>query len=498
MKHKVRKNKKKYGNGTGSNGTIANYLETPADALAENDINTAKAKFEGASNPWLLGMKAVGNMAMQYGIGQGGFNSENAGSDKLFGGMSDKTGNTLNNLLPLLGNMNFANGGEADGQIEAEGGEQVTLPNGDSFELEGPSHAGGGIDLDVAPGTKIFSKQISKDGSTMAEREQKRVRKVKRAKKKVDANPTDEPANNAYKRISQTTKKEEEEDLALQNLISFISGSQGEAMFGLSGDKGLPDILSLMMDSAAPKRVNKKKKKAVNGFDGTRTRTGRGTRFVSPEGDTTDPATLDNTFGDFLGIAGNIFSGVAPYLNTLKNRAEDTPNVNSFKDFGKEGLAKLEQSKNYIEGQKDEQLGDIQLSKAANIRRGRNSARSVSTSRALDLANSEVAGEQKANVYNNFSQQMMQLLGQEAQFENQQDQAVMTGEQLRDLNDRKDKDNFRTQLSANLADIGTGIQQTGKDLNQSKQQEAIFAILNQLSKYGITFNSDMQMQNPTN
>lgn len=492
---------KKYKNGTGRNGTIANYMETPAEALAENDIDIAKAQYEGESNPWVLGMKAVGNMAMNYGLKKGGFNDGQGADGGNILGNSDKTGNILNSILPLLGNANLALGGTADGEIEAEGDEFVKLPDGSGGTLKGPSHEKGGIDLDVPDNTLIFSDRILKDGDTMAVRASRRQKKLLKMKKNLEKTPGDKILADTIDKTAVNFYAEETKDLAIQDMISFVAGSQGKAMFGLSGEDGLPDILNMMYGGITGKKKAKygAKVKADLGFDGTRTRSGRGTRFVAPTtGEEEEPFDFANSFGDILGIAGNAFSSVAPYLNTLKNRAEDTPNVNAFKDFGKEGLEKLETAKDYIEGQKDEALGDIDLSKTAGIKRGRNSARSVNTSRALDLATSQQADEAKGNVYNQFAQQTMQLISAEAGALDRRDQAVMTGEQLKDLNDRKDKDNFFTQKSANLVDIGTGIQQTGKDLNFAKQQKMMMKILNQLSKYGITFSKDGELQNSNN
>jgi hypothetical protein len=530
-----RKAKKRYANGTGSNGTIANYMETPADALAENDIMQAKAKYEGESNPWLLGMKAVGNMAMQYGINEGGFNAEGEDGEKFLGNMSDKNGNMLNNILPLLGNAKFAMGGTAGTtDIEAEGDEFVKEPGKMGGTLKGPSHEGGGIDLNVEKGTQIYSDRILVGGKSMAERAAMRQQRLMKMKQKLNDTPADKILADTIDRTAANFHAEETKDLALQEMIGFISGSQSKAMFGLSGKDGLPDLLNMMMYggttgkkkyfggtgvfgteeeednpyrdmfaemaiSPVPYSQAKAKNITPAGQPGATKEAWRNIDFnATPSDATAEQDALPTGFADVLGIAGNAFSSIAPYLNTLKSRAEDTPNINAFKDFGKDGLAKLETAKDYIEGQKDEQLGDINLNKTANIRRGRNSSRSVNTSRALDLANSQQAGEQKSNVYNQFSQQMMQLIQGEAGAEDRQDQMVMQGEATRDMNDRRDKDNFRTQLSANLVDIGTGIQQTGKDLNQAKQQKMMMNILNELSKYGITFTKDGKMVNPAN
>jgi hypothetical protein len=190
--------------------------------------------------------------------------------------------------------------------------------------------------------------------------------------------------------------------------------------------------------------------------------------------------------GDMLGIGGNMFSSIAPYLNTLKNRAGDTPNVNSFENFGQDALSANDQSQTYVKGQKDNAL--MRSERGANTARrsGRNSARGVNTMRALNLATEQNKNIADNAIFDNFSKQMMQLLGQRSGLENLQDQAVMGGEQGRDLADRQDRDIFYTNLAKNLTGMGEGIQQTGKDLNQTSQNEIMMNMLNMLSEnFGI-------------
>jgi hypothetical protein len=190
--------------------------------------------------------------------------------------------------------------------------------------------------------------------------------------------------------------------------------------------------------------------------------------------------------GDLIGLAGNAVSTFGPLLNTLRNRATDTPNENFFKDFGKEGLEKIKKSQEFADDVRAENLKSLGLKSAAQRNRNRNSARSINTMRALDLATEAQANQTEAQIHTNFAQLMGNLLANEAQALNLQDQVVMGGEQARDLADRQDKDTFATNLGRDIATIGTGLQHTGKDINTIKQQEVMLNLLNQLSKYGIT------------
>lgn len=201
------------------------------------------------------------------------------------------------------------------------------------------------------------------------------------------------------------------------------------------------------------------------------------------------------TTGDIVGMLGNYISTFGPMKNTLENRAGDTPNVNMFKDYGKDGLKAIEGEKQYIDDIRDEQLQDLELSRTGQIKRNRNSARGINTQRALDLATDSGINDTKANIYTQFANQMMSIMAQKAQMENQQDQVVMQGEQNRDLADRQDRDNFFTQMAQDIATKGQGLQETGYDINKIKERNVIDNLLKQLSKYGISVDSSGNLTN---
>jgi hypothetical protein len=69
--------------------------------------------------------------------------------------------------------------------------------------------------------------------------------------------------------------------------------------------------------------------------------------------------------------------------------------------------------------------------------------------------------------------------------ENQQDQAVMTGEYQRDLADRQDVDNFYSNLSENFASQSELMQKQGRDMNQAQYNKMILEMSPMFSKYGI-------------
>lgn len=198
---------------------------------------------------------------------------------------------------------------------------------------------------------------------------------------------------------------------------------------------------------------------------------------------------LGITPGDLIGLTGNTISTFAPLLNTLKSRSTDTPNINAFTEYGKEGIKKVEDAIQFADDTKAANLQALEEKTSSQRKRNRNTARGVNTMRALDLQTEANANLAENQVHNNFAGLMSQLLSIEAQFLNQQDQVVMGGEQAKDLADRQDKDVFYTNLGSDLSNIGLGLQETGKDINVVKQQEVMMNLLNQLSKYGITIDN---------
>ena len=99
----------------------------------------------------------------------------------------------------------------------------------------------------------------------------------------------------------------------------------------------------------------------------------------------------------------------------------------------------------------------------------------------------EVDANNKVKV--NSANQLLTLFGQQAQLENQQDQAVMYGEQLRDDNDRKDKGAYFTNMATDIVNKGTAITQVGKGLNIAKERTTTEELLN--SQFGdVSYNSN--------
>jgi hypothetical protein len=503
---KSKKKNKSYKYGT----SMRNYIESPDETLTDHKIDNAKAKLEAETDPWVTGMNILGGMALNYGMqGTGQFG-------QLFGNAA------------LMGSQLMAMGGDASGKIEAEGEEMIQTADGNVGKIKGPKHEQGGVDLNVPAGTTIYSDRIYVKGKSLAERKEAREKRLKQLQNKIEKDGNDKLGRNTLERTKQSLAKEEVSDLEIQNLVNFVAGSRGKAMFGLNPIFGLSDILDMaagkveipdfsamtgttddldglptqtVYNPPSSKNVTNDQIPLSDFAQNVNTPTGKAPslldKLFGKEGILNDgQANPGGTFGNAVGQLGNLISAFGPMRNTQKMRAADTPNINAFQDFGNDALETINEAQGYVAGQRENALKDIERKNRASKSRSRNTSRGVNTMRATDLASDMASNQAVEGVYNSFAQQMMQLLGQEASLENQQDQVVMQGEQQRDLADRQDQDNYYSAMAQNIADMGQGVQQVGKDLNQAKQQEVILDMLNQLSKYGITFDENYKLKNP--
>jgi hypothetical protein len=468
------KKKYKYPLGTGRNGVVKHYIDSPQETLLENDMALFKAKEDARDNGVAKGLGIFGGMAVDYGLGMmangvGAPGEEDTtGAGNSFSGPDNNSGAGGNSRLAAFGLSDIQNT-----EVEVEGKEVAVLPDGGLIDFKGPSHKDGGIDVNLPKGTDIFSKRIKVAGETMAERAKKRDSKMTSLENLLKKNDTDKVLKDTIKRTGENNDMEAEKDKRLQEVVKLMkqltaSGTaETEEQFADGGTVG-GNLLRGM-------------------FGGT-----------DADGNQIEGKLPNYTGGDLLGLAGTLYSAFEPMKNTKEARAGDTPNINAFEDFGQEGLATLENAKTHIGEQQDKALKDVEVSRTTSTNRNRGTARGVNTLRTLDLASDIQANEASGDIYDTFSKQMMGLLSKQAGFENDQDKVVMAGEDERDQRDRKDRDNYYTQLAQDIATKGQGIQQLGKMSNQIKKNEVSENLLNATSKgYKVDNNGNITLKDGT-
>lgn len=499
-------------------------IENPNTALVRNQIALANAEAEGNSNPWVIGLNALGTAAMQYGtsmMSSGVANGE--ASAEGASGLTKALGNnqgSFNSLLGLIGSgSQFANGGTVGAvPVEVEGQEVAETPNGDLLNFVGPTHEAGGIDTVLPQGTEVYSDRISKDGKTMAERKKNR----ERLESKLEKKSSDTLMFNALKRVKTKNAQEDAVDKNIQSLVDNFEGtSDKKAWGGTVGDppkKTYQDILNeafakinssfnipsedgliedtdldeLVIEVDKPKPLT-----PVTALTPPTTNmnvqqgviepitTPNLATSVQPKTTSTSPnfSMPNMTLGDIIGIGGNMYNAIEGRNNTERNRAGDTPNINAFADFGVDGLNALQQSMGYVQGLADEAKMDIRTSGNTARKSNRNTARGVNTQRALDLATYANEADANNKVTANQADQMMQILQAVSQAENIQDQVVMQGEAVRDMNDRKDRDAYFKNRASDIKTMGSAVTQTGNALNNAQERQSTTDLLNSMSPY---------------
>lgn len=514
MKNNKKVYRKKYNSGgyidplatNNISGQPINYVPNPNEALTQNNINVAKALYKTKSNPYTQILDFIGNAGIQIGTSIMG-----QGNNGLWGDLATKGVSAIGGAAQGI-NSKYATGGLVP--INVEGEEVIETPFGNIEEFIGDSHEQGGINVSVPQGSEIFSKRVKgEDGNTMAQRKLNREKQLKRLEKVYNNNPTNSAIRKAYEKTKKDFELIEQKDiLEMEALNQALSeNSKGTKTKFKSGGKVKPvrqintDFINSMFSGSysdnftpevkyrvevEPKKISKPLYEDVVNDLGIAninyTEQPKGEDIPKKSfdwkglGNTVSNNIPQTTFGDILGIAGQVYGYENLMKNTLEQRATDTPNINPYRDFGKRGLQTIQNNKQYVNQIRDNILKDLETTSNSLRLRNRNSARGVNTLRALDIASELSLNDAKNATYNNFLNAMSNLYSQEAQQQNAIDSAVMRGEYQRDLADRQDKDNFYTNLARDIASKGFGMQNVAKSINDIYERQTKQTTLNSL------------------
>jgi len=201
-------------------------------------------------------------------------------------------------------------------------------------------------------------------------------------------------------------------------------------------------------------------------------------------GDPKEPA-FNTTPGDKLGTVGMTMGTAGPSLMTLANRFGDKPNVNAYANYGTEAKKSSKAAMANLGYLKDSAINDITLSENAAFDRNKNTTRSLSTNRALDLTTMMAGNKAKLDAREDYAKQMMAQFGVDAQINSDADKYRMAGADATDQRNRADRDNFFSQFATNLKDAGTTVQNAGKNKNTALENKNFLAMMSDLNKYGL-------------
>ena len=445
------------------------YLSSPGSGrnpMMNNAAALIEAQIAGqnAAEPWqMAGMisNQVSNALMSMAGSMGG---NSAKAQAILGGASK-----LNNFgqgLSQVGNA-FANGGIVP--VEVEGDEIGQLPNGMMLNFQGPSHEQGGIDADLPQGTKIYSDRVQIDGKTMADRKKKREKTIANLEKK--SKEGDRIAKDTLDRYMLTAGQEEQLDMSIQELLNnpqqYAGGGVVRKKYAL-GDNGLEW-------EDEPETVLEKQERLTN-LENKENKRDQIWSAVS---------SMLPTIGDTLGMIGNYKQTADNRKFLQQSRADDlrNPNPNYFKDFGKNALKTLENSKQFAAQQKGLKDRRLQSERTAAVGNNRISARSINTQRALNQATQSLYQKGVLDIEDQYINQILEIMGQQANQQNAIDQAVMSGEREADISNRQDLASYRSLVRESNRDTGQMIANQGKNLNAINTRTSNVNMLNALGKY---------------
>lgn len=191
--------------------------------------------------------------------------------------------------------------------------------------------------------------------------------------------------------------------------------------------------------------------------------------------------------GDMTKLIGNYLGMTAGIKTAAEQRSTDVTHRNVFANAGRESQRLLDNAKQGIETSKAQAIV-----KATDVGRGgkrgaRGTARGVNQMRSLDFLYDTALQSQIAEISAKAAEQISGIDIQKSGVAMNADQLKGQGEYQAAMANEAAKDAYYTALALGRKDFATGLQQTGKDFNDMKQNKVIN---NLLSQYGQWFKTN--------
>lgn len=387
--------------------------------------------------------------------------------------------------------------------VEIEGNEMLEFPNGATMQAQGPSHEGGGITLPLPVGTQVYSKRLKVDGKTMAKRKEDRDRRVKRAYKLVSDNPFDVAKENTLRRTAEQAQMEDMSDMMIQEQKNTAKsggkmGMGGKVKYAYgSGPAGIPQAFDPLFQSInenvygpfqQPYFANAQPTPVANTFQKYLDKTGEknmnyamnAVPFVPQEqaqpsrpGFGQTVGNIARALGPAMGPAGAAIGMLGPLASTIINRIGDKQNESFFEDYGRQGLATNARSMRNFSSARTQGLQDLRMAQAGADAQSFGSVNTARSSRQLNAANT-MKGQTQLN--RNYLDALDQSMQNRSQLQNQRDQVVMQARERADIANVQDRDQFYTNLSSNLSNVGTGLMTTARNRKVPVYYRSLFGI----------------------
>lgn len=504
----------------------SNIIENPDVAITRNNINIARTQNKADSN-------ILANIVAGLGTAVGTYGNNFAPK---FNEGGDMRNNVTENILQGLmrnGNPQGVSVENAPKPATVEGGELIDRAFGGLEGVVGPSHEQGGVPTSLVPttdtqqGDVVYSKDLSKDGKSMAERKLQREKQLAKLEKQLKKNPTDTLLKQTIERLKLQMEAEDKKDVALQNAAreiytdapKFETGGEYKTedvnplitqMFKLlnlypQNFKTTPtntsDVSTVNSDNSINEiPVSSLPLKSVTSLpelekDLTITPTNIVDKGTEKDADKTKKSLnfdFENspTFGDMLGIFGNYNNSVSSLQLAQAQRSADSPNRN-FQDGLTEEMDKRYADLSALLRQENALANkDLDANFRAAMANTNNTARSAATKNALNTLALLVGNEAKEKNLQGLLNSLYGLGNAQTQTALATEQAERKGEETRFENDIKDRDNYYSRIQQGLLDFGKGTSTIGKNVNDIKERGVNAKMMNALGTYvGIDFNT---------
>lgn len=492
---------------------VSSYQELPVrspdETLAENRHRWAEARDKAANSTEVKVLQALSDISGLVSAGAQAYGTGNWGG---FARQLDETANR------------YDTGGVVP--VEVEGQEMYETPQGQVGTFTGPSHEEGGIPVAMPEGTKIYSQRVKEQGQSMAGRKRRRDAALRNAELELERRPTDPIAKRTLKRIQEINAEEDARDMEVQSLLHEATHQIAES-FALGGFihddpqagkrrivlpeeeekrrrhlyafEGAGEASTAQASAAQPVRsmarmepVKPIMPKVESTIDGKLRLNGIYDQGKKPpqRGNLSEGVgTATMGVGDILKAYAHINAVNEAELNQLAYEASQQPFRNQHRDFGLNAIAEAEAQKPYIQQQLDHQLKQLRLQTNADKTRLRNTAGSVNTLRALDVASEEQHQVGVGNAYQQAMQQMQAVRQQLATLQNERDARVMAGEDDRDLNQREQEaQNYKNRQTI-ISSRHKALESIGTIANNFQENKSSQDLLNRYSRYRVQANA---------
>lgn len=397
-------------------------------------------------------------------------------------------------------------------KVEIEGKERLELPNGMTMLAKGPSHENGGIPIELPVGTRVYSKRLKRDGKSMADRHEKRERQVRRAYRQVQSNPFDIAKENSLRRTVEQSQIQDIEDMQIQEQKAMerelkcggkvkmykggkVKMAEGGEIYQMgSGPMGIPGMLAPIQATLEENAFFQDQPylqggtPVVNTFQKYLDKTGEKNMAYAQNAQVYQPqeqpqrqgfnfgraiSNVASALGPAMGPTGAAIGMLGPLATTILNRLGDKQNESFFEDYGRQGLATNLRSMRGLASGRQQGLQDLRLAQAGADAQSFGSVNTARSSRQLNAANT-MRGQTQLN--RNYLDALDQSMSNRAQMQNQRDQVVMQARERADLANIQDRDQFYSNLSSNLSNVGTGLMYSARNRKPAVDYRSLFGI----------------------